>query len=344
MPYDRSQSYRWNYDNPPDPVDVEEPAVDGDWTFCGLPVPSPLGIPAGPLLNGRWVLYYAAFGFDVLTYKTVRSVQRDCYPLPNLVPVNTERVTGDETEVAAIDAMRGSWAVSFGMPSAEPQHWRDDVEWTRDQLRSDKLLCVSVVGSIQDGWSLDDLADDYATCARWAVESGADVVEANFSCPNVSTCDGQLYQQPSDAAIVAARVRSVIGTAPFCVKIGHVRQTAAAEELFDALKDHVSALAMTNSVAAVVRARDGELIFGGERRGICGRATLAASIEQVAMFREIAVRDASPVKLIGVGGAATADDVGRYRAAGAEHVQIATAAMTEPPIGLQIRQSMSRNP
>ena len=47
-----------------------------------------------------------------------------------------------------------------------------------------KLLVVSVVGTVQDGWSMDDLADDYARCARWAVESGADAVETNFSCPS----------------------------------------------------------------------------------------------------------------------------------------------------------------
>ena len=44
--------------------------------FCGIPVQSPLGIPAGPLLNSRWLLYYASLGFDVLTYKTVRSSAR----------------------------------------------------------------------------------------------------------------------------------------------------------------------------------------------------------------------------------------------------------------------------
>ena len=39
--------------------------LPGDWDFCGLPVDSPLGVPAGPLLNGDWCLYYASLGFDV---------------------------------------------------------------------------------------------------------------------------------------------------------------------------------------------------------------------------------------------------------------------------------------
>ena len=77
--YDPRQTYDWNYDHAPEAPLREEAAVPGQWDFCGLPVGSPLGIAAGPLLNGKWILYYAALGFDVLTYKTVRSRARACY-------------------------------------------------------------------------------------------------------------------------------------------------------------------------------------------------------------------------------------------------------------------------
>ena len=91
--YAPNRSSDWNYEHAPDeqafegrrPLDA--PVPGRDWDFCGLPVSSPLGMPAGPLLNGRWVLRYAHAGFDVLTYKTVRSRARECYPLPNLQPV-----------------------------------------------------------------------------------------------------------------------------------------------------------------------------------------------------------------------------------------------------------------
>ena len=86
--YDIRQTYAWNYQHAPEPMGVTVPGINGDWQFCGMAVNSPLGIPAGPLLNGRWVLYYASLGFDILTYKTVRSSERACYELPNLQPVN----------------------------------------------------------------------------------------------------------------------------------------------------------------------------------------------------------------------------------------------------------------
>ncbi len=338
--YDRQQSYDWNYRNPPHPVDIDIPPYPGTWLFCDLPVDSPLGVPAGPLLNGKWCLYYASLGFDVVTYKTVRSTERECYALPNLQPVACDVVTDAISELPAIDNMQGSWAVSYGMPSKSPAVWQEDVEFTRRQLPVGKILSVSVVASVQDGWSLDDIAHDYARCARWAVDSGADVVETNFSCPNVSTCDGQLYQHPSDAQVVAERVRQTIGNVPYVAKIGHVPSSEAAAELLNALTPSVSALAMTNSVATQVRQGD-NLLFDGERRGICGSAILDASISQTEMFDQLIRQSKSPVQLIGVGGIGGLTDVQRYLAAGAHACHIATAAMTNPETALQIRRLLN---
>ncbi len=339
--YDWQRTYDWNYEHAPDPVEFVVPAVAGTWDFCGLAVESPLGVPAGPLLNGKWCLYYASLGFDVITYKTVRSRERSCYPLPNLQPVNCGQLTGAEAEVPVQQNMSGSWAVSYGMPSKSPEIWRDDVEATRKQLPSNKILVVSVVGTVQDGWSIDDLADDYSRCARWAVESGADAVETNFSCPNVSTCDGQLFQQPDDAQCVARRVRESIGTVPYIAKIGHVPAVDLASELLDAIGDSVDALAMTNSVATLVR--DGEsLVFDGERRGICGEAIRDASLLQTAMFARLLQQRGDNIRLIGVGGIQTAQDVRDYLAAGACACHIATAAMTTPDIALRIKRELAR--
>ncbi len=342
--YDATRSYAWNYDHPPEPLSPTLaptiPAVDGDWTFCGLDVASPLGISAGPLLNGRWLLYYASLGFDVLTYKTVRSAQRDCYPLPNLQPVHCPTLTGADTGLQASVEMEGSWAVSFGMPSAEPAEWRADIEATRNRLDKQKRLSVSVVGSVQEGWTLDDLAGDYATCAHWAIESGADCVETNFSCPNVSTSDGQLYQQPDAAGLVAAKVRDQIGHAPYIVKIGHVTDPTLAVNLLNAIAPYVNAVALTNSVAATVRDRSGELLFNGERRGICGDATRIASISQTKLFASLIQEQALDMRIIGVGGIKTAQHVRDYLAAGAEATQLATAAMVDPLAAVSIRKAM----
>src|SRR5207244_4375077 len=153
----------------------------------------------------------------------------------NLQPVQSGQLHGAESKLPAVSTMQGSWAVSFGMPSKSPDVWRPDLERTKAKLPAGKVLVVSVVGTIQPGWTLDDLADDYARCARWAIEAGADGVETNFSCPNVSTCDGQLYQDHASARLVAGRVREAVGGAPLLIKIGHVRREDEAEQLLAAV-------------------------------------------------------------------------------------------------------------
>ncbi len=336
--YDITKSYVWNYQHAPDPPQLEIPPVPGRWSFCGRPVDSPLGIPAGPLLNGRWILYYAALGFDTLTYKTVRSVERACYAMPNLQPVRCDQLRGGEPSVLASPELTDSWAVSFGMPSQSPDVWRRDIHWTRDRLPPGKLLSVSVVGTIQDGWTIEDLANDYAQCARWAVESGADVIETNFSCPNVSTCDGQLFQNPQQAGLVAARVRDAIGNVPYVAKIGHLATEEAAAELLDAVGPLVDALAMTNSIATTVLSPDGHAMFNGQRRGICGNATREASIQQTEMLARLVRQRGASIHLIGVGGVSRYAHVRQYLDAGAEAVQLATAAMLDPAVALKIRR------
>lgn len=330
--YDISRSYEWNYENAPALPEKYVLAPSGQpWKLCGLEVNSPVAIAAGPLLNGRWVLHYAAMGFDVLTYKTVRSKSWPCYPQPNLQPIEPIKV-GKPTAVplVATDQMHGSWAVSFGMPSKSPDLWRFDVEETRRLLPRKKTLSVSVVASPQADWTIDDVAQDYAKCAYWASESGADCVELNFSCPNVVTRDGQLYQQPRQAKHVAQCTRDRIGGTPMLVKIGYVDDPAQAESLVNSLTGVVNALVMINCIPCLVQGGNG-LLFESEKRGIAGKAIHDAVLRQVSLFRRVIEKTGSKLEVIGVGGLSTPADVEDCLACGANGVQIATAAMTGRP-------------
>lgn len=340
--YDRTQSYDWNYEQRPAPQQPGVTKVPGDWRFLGHSLTAPIGIAAGPLLHGDWCRYYASLGFEVVTYKTVRSRSRACYPLPNLLPVACEQLSGSETELPADAAMRGTWAVAFGMPSKEVAVWRADLEATRQAMPSSSLLVVSVVGTVDESARLDDLASDYAECARLAVASGANAIEANFSCPNVATCDGQLYQHPLDAQLVAARIRDAIGSLPLVIKIGHLTDEGLAAELLDVLSPYADAVSTTNSVATRVRAADGSFAFEGQKRGICGDGIRAASLRQVELLRKLIEKRGLRFEVVGVGGASCGQHVREYLAAGANHVQLATAAMVDPEIGLKIRSELAR--
>lgn len=341
--YERSETYDWNFEHAPQEIPkLQIPAFPGSWTYCGLPVNSPLGIAAGPLLNGNWCRYYAALGFDVLTYKTVRTRDRACYPLPNLAPVTAETLTGGEDSVSVSNDWSGSWAVSFGMPSKMPSFWIGDINKTKACLKPGQLLSVSVVGTMQSDWTLEELAKDYADAASWAFDATADCVEMNFSCPNVCSEDGQLFQNPVAAALVAEVVRDRVGfEAPLLTKIGYLADHAVLEELISRLAPFVNAIVTTNSLPAKVKAATGEYLFESQQRGICGKATLNASVDQVRRIHRIIDKDRLPLEVIGVGGIECAADVRRYLDAGASSVQLATAAMIDPLVGVKIREEFA---
>jgi len=340
--YDYRRSYDWNYANARDgPWIGDVPQLQESWEFCGLRVNSPLGMPAGPLLNSAWILHYASLGFDVLTYKTVRSRERHCYELPNLLPVSAGQLTGKNDVVVPADSAERtrSWAISFGMPSKEPSVWRTDVETARKGLSPGQVLVVSVVASPQADSNLESIAQDFAQCAYWAKESGAQVVEANLSCPNVCTSEGQLYTSPEASRLVSQAIRQAVGQIPVVLKIGLFGSPAGADAFVGAVSDYVDAFSTTNSISAAVT--DGtSTLFDRLTRGIGGVCIRDRCLEEVRMLSGAIAKRRLRIRLIGVGGVFSAGDVQSRLQAGAHHVQLATAAMLDPFVGVRIRQQL----
>ena len=339
--YDISQTYDWNYANAPvEVVETEVPACPGSWDFCGIPTDSPLGIPAGPLLNSGWILYYARLGFSVLTYKTVRSAFRACYEPPNLLPVDATQLSGNDDVVTAPAAVSNSWAISFGMPSKDRTTWQRDVEVARKGLASNQVLVVSVVATPQPDWTLDDMAEDFVRCAKWARDAGAQAVEANLSCPNVCTQEGQLYKSPEASVEIAARIQSAIDGLPLILKIGLFDNRDQAASFVEAIDHYAAALSTVNSISAQIVGRDGQPHFAGLSRGIGGACIRNRCQTEVAMLDRVIRERGSKLRLIAVGGMRSTADVQERMAAGAHHVQLATAAMLDPSVGVKIRSEL----
>ncbi|MBL8234914.1 MAG: hypothetical protein JNL98_40815 [Bryobacterales bacterium] len=341
--YDIQQSYEWNYQNAPDPVEIEVPPCPGNWTLCGHHIHSPIGMPAGPLLNSRWILYYAALGFDVLVYKTVRSRFRASYDPPNLLPLRHVVLDGEgrDMQPSVSGDPYQSWAISFGMPSRDPAEWRGDVERARAGLKDGQLLIVSVVASPSPGWTLDQVARDFADCAEWAEEAGAHIVEANLSCPNVCTQEADLYLSGEASGIIAGTVRSRLKRVPLALKAGLFHNEDQAAQVVDAVSSHAAAISATNSITATV-SDHGNPLFGGLRRGIGGASTTARCLEETRMLKRVITAARSPLELISVCGVMNAQDVRDRLAAGAQHVHLATAPMIDPLIGVKIRRELAQ--
>lgn len=344
--YREDRSYEWNYDH--------GPVFDGPWPvvpktrpkrFLGLSVNSRLGIPAGLLLNSRWIETYARLGYDILTYKTVRSSARKCYPKPNWLYVpEPGELAQPARSVRAVagrdpDAARVTATVSFGMPSKSPEVWMADVTKARASLGPRQVLVVSVVATPAEGGGERELVADFANLTAMAREAGAHVVEANLSCPNVCTAEGEIFHDARLSGKVARAMRTAAGRVPVLLKIGHLPDRRHLASVLKAVNGQASGVVLVNGVPRPVLDRSGRAAFGEGRKvaGILGRGIHALCVDSVREAVAIRNRLALDLEIVGVGGVATAEDAARFFDAGAAAVMMGSAPMYDPHLAVRLK-------
>lgn len=342
--YDITATYDENFERGPQLPPVPEVPVAREDVFLGLPVNSRLGIAAGLLPNAKWIGAYAARGWDLLTYKTVRSVARECYPVPNWVFVQADDGDGPvyATHELPPDPAEISSAVCFGMPSREPSFWREDIARAKAALAPGQLLIVSVVASPQSGWSAAQLADDYAQCAAWAATAGADVVEANYSCPNVCSAEGQIYMDVPLSEMVTQTIATGLGSVPLLLKVGVLPEVDRQREFLRAVAGAAAGITLVNGIAREVRHADGQPVFGEQylKAGVLGRVIHQPCVAAVREARAVIDAEQLPLALAAVGGVATAQDYEDFIEAGADAVLCGSSPMYLPDLASDIKRGL----
>lgn len=325
-------------------------------TFLGHAVNSTFGVPAGPLLNSAYIGLYARLGFDVLTYKTVRTGYAPSHPFPNVRAVETSpgwyHTPGEKPALYTLPTLdesqpqpRLSITNSFGMPSKEPAVWMADVAQAKASLQPGQALVVSVVGTSRPGGTLEDLAQDFAQAASMAARAGADAVEANLSCPNVRSSEGSLYQSPAAVSSVAQVLSAALGKIPFLLKMGYLEDKRLIREVVEAAaQGGASGLAAINTIPARVYQKPDTQALPGEGRlvsGICGAGIHEAGLAMAARLLEVrheAGLTKDSFSIVGVGGVMTAQDAQAYLKLGVDGVQSGTGAMWNPYLAVELKQ------
>jgi dihydroorotate dehydrogenase len=280
-------------------------------------------------------------GFDVLTYKTVRTTAQPAYPLPNLAFVrNLSDVAVAAPSARAADAW--TLAVSMGMPSMEPDVWRKDVRRAKEQIGRGQILIVSVVGTPAAGGDIDAFANDYALAARWAAEAGADVIEVQLACPNPSAEHPQMvYEDMRVSAYVVARVRAQVSV-PILAKLGAFRTPRNLHETASRLAPWVSGFVLVNGVLRKVVDADGNPLFGGNGRelaGIVGADTYAGCARQVSELLAWRKAGAWERAILAVGGITSVERARETLRGGADAAMVATAALADPLFAYRFRSA-----
>ena len=301
----------------------------------GRRLASPIGIAAGPLPNSRWMEAYARLGYGILTYGTVRSAARLAHTTPNLLFCRLgDPAVAEAKAPRKVDAATVTWASSFGLPSAAPEVWRADVKRARAKLAADQLLIVSVVGTPQPGGDGEQLARDYATCARWAAEAGADAVEVHLSCPDTVTEHAHMvYEDKELSGLIVERVRRATGGVPLLAKLGALAGPRALHELATRLAPALDGFVLVNGLQRKVIKPEGMSAFPGSGRELAGVVgaevydTCRIQMEELLAWRKAGAWDRV---VLAVGGITTAARARTALDAGANAALVATAALTDP--------------
>lgn len=346
--YDITLSYDENYERGPF-FSGDLPPAPGRrrFRFLDFDVNSPIGVPAGPLLNARWIDLYARLGFDLPVYKTVRSGYRACHPAPNCLYLKEPgSLTPDRfgerlvaTETAPDTPEQVSITNSFGMPSKAPETWQADMEKARAAMGPGQVFIASCVGT-PDGGLGRDLAADYARTAAMAREAGAQVVEINLSCPNVTSGEGSIYTDAEFAQRIVRETTRALGNVPLMIKVGFYTDPDNLAEVVRAVAPHVQGIAGINTLSFEVVKEDGTQALPGEgrlRSGICGAAIRACGLSQAKALVDLKRRERYDFSIVGVGGIMNPEDIDAYLDAGVDAVMSATGAMWDPLLAAKWR-------
>lgn len=347
--YDPNKSYEENFTNGPFGgfADGEVFTQEGEpeYEFFGYKVYTPFGIPAGPLINGKYVSGALDKGFDVVVYKTVRSTEYPCHSWPNVLSVNVE---GDLTLEKAEKGLVAdnnyheplSITNSFGVPSQAPDFWQADLKKVLVNVRKGQIVVGAFQGTKRDGGTVEEYINDYIVCARKLKESGIKVMEVNFSCPNEGT-NNLLCFDIERSATIALAIKNEIGEIPLIVKIAYYRDEKVFREFVQKVGKIVDGISAINTIASEVRDKDGNQALPGEgrlRSGVCGHSIKWAGLEMVKRLKVLRNEFGYKYTIIGVGGVTEPNDFMEYRDAGADFVMSATGAMWNPQLAIDIKK------
>jgi len=216
------------------------------------------------------------------------------------------------------------------MPSRDPKIWQQDAVRAKSFLKPGQVFMISVVGTPRNG---EDLSEDYAKGAILAKEAGADIVEINLSCPNVTTGEGSIFSDPIASSTISKKVRKSLRGTPLVIKMGYVRDYLILEKVILANADFAEGISSINTLSFKVVKQDGSQALPGPGRlqsGVCGDAIRTCGLKQSERIAGIRQRHKLNFSLIGVGGIMKVEDIIAYEKAGTDASMSATGAMWDP--------------
>lgn len=314
-------------------------------TLFGHKVMSPIGVPACPWSTSKGIAFLSKLGFDIFTYKTVRSVASDAHTWPNLAFVaDTDNPHKQACIIATQEPEQSTGktvANSIGNVSFDPDIMQQDIAQTRSALAKGQLLMVSVYGSNQKQRTV---IQDYIYTALLAQKAGAQVIECNLSCPNIPG-EKPLYKKPDKVYMLIKKMCQAV-TIPVIIKIGLCdHQQQLHDILVYAARAGAQGVCGLNTIAAHIIHKDGRSFFGTKRSiaGLSGNSIRPLALTFIQAARSIIDREKLPLTLLATGGITEPPHFDQFLKAGAQVAMSATGTFFNPQLAMQWHTSHANN-
>jgi dihydroorotate dehydrogenase len=200
---------------------------------------------------------------------------------------------------------------------------------------------VSVIGTPQSGQDAEALVADYARCASWAAEAGADVVEVHLACADVFSEQPQMiFENIPLAAQILYRVRTTISI-PVIAKLGAFRSPRVLHETATKLGAWAHGFVLVYGLQRRVVDEEGNAAFDGtgrDRADVVGADTFPVCSRQVLEILAWRKAGAWDRAVLAVGGITTVDRADGLLREGADATLVATAALFDPLFATRFRQ------
>ncbi len=349
--YDPTKTYEENYSKGPfgsfADEKVFEQTGEPQYEYHGHKVYLPFGIPAGPLLNSNYVKAAFEKGFDICVYKTVRSDFYQTHPFPNILSVH---VKGDLTLEKLKNPLLGDMHFdepiaitnSFNIPSRKPEIWQEDMKKAIASTGKGQMMVGSFVGTVRPNQTHQEFIEDWAVVAKQVIQTGAQIVEADISCPN-NGAEGLVCYDLETTKKICKSVRKVIENTPFILKIGYYKDEIQLEKLAEIANEYAQGIAGINTLQGIIVDKDGNQALPGKMRatgGVCGAPIKWAGIDMMKKLKKIREKRNFTFTIEGVGGVTTPEDYTEYKKAGADSVMAATGAMWNPYLAQEIKKKI----
>ncbi len=316
------------------------------YEFLGHKIYLPLGVPAGPLPNKKFIEAAFKKGFDLPTYKTVRTRFKASHPKPNIIPVKVINNLTLEKAAEGLITENDFYSPiaitnSFGVGSFDPDIWQPDMKKAVESAKKGQVMIASGQGTSGNGKKA--LIEDYVLVSRLMKEAGAKIIELNLSCPNEGKAKLLCHDIDMVEKITFA-CKNKLGNTPILIKLAYFKSDDFLHEYLKRIGKIVDGFVSINTIPAEVRTINGEQALPGDgrlRTDICGAPIKWAGLEMVERMKKARQDLKLNFTIVGCGGLTTPSDYKEYMNKGANACMSATGMMWNPWLAREIKESIS---